>query len=172
MGPLIWHNGTSLSMHSLVALYPSANVGLLVLTNTDENDVPELMKDRLYSLLFPAAPAPTAASAATAAAATGTDLVARPSARARVVPDGVVPPLPLSRYAGSYSNPAFGTITVGEQKGALVVTIGPRKVGLPATHYSGNVFSLSLPDYPGWETKATFVVPSGSPASRLRIEKF
>ena len=87
------------------------------------------------------------------------------------MPDGVVPPLPLSRYAGSYSNPAFGTITVGEQKGALVVTIGPRKVGLPATHYSGNVFSLLLPDYPGWETKATFVVPSGSPASRLRIEK-
>ena len=51
------------------------------------------------------------------------------------------------------------------------MTIGPRKVGLPATHFSGNVFTLLLPDYPGWETKATFDVPAGGAASRLQIEK-
>ncbi len=164
-GPVIWHNGSSLSMHSIVALYPSANVGLLVMTNEADNTIPEGLDARLYSLLFPAAAPPTGAAPTTAAA------LSRPPAPVRVRPDGVVPLLPLARYAGSYSNPAFGTITVGEQKGALVVTIGPRKVGLPATHFSGNVFTLLLPDYPGWETKATFDVPAGGAASRLQIEK-
>ena len=173
-GPVIWHNGGTSGMHSIVCLYPGLNVALVVLTNTNGNTIPEAMDARLYGLLFPGTPAPTAAETAAVAA------ISRPAGRGRidtsfllkanVGPDGVVPPLPLARYAGSYSNPAYGAVTIREKSGALVLTIGPKQIEMPAAHLSGNVFVLSLPGFPESESMATFVVPSGGAASRLQLE--
>ncbi len=173
-GPVVWHNGGTSGMHSIVCLYPSLNVALVVLTNTNGNTIPEAMDARLYGLLFPGTPAPTAAETAAAAAfarPAGPARIDRPSlVKANVGPEGVVPPLPLSRYAGSFSNPAYGTVTVREKSGSLALAIGPRPVEMPAVHFSGNIFMISLPGMPESDSPATFVVPSGGSATRLQLE--
>ena len=170
---VVWHNGGTSGMHSLVALYPAAGVGLVVLTNSVQNKVPEAMDEVLYGLLFPGAPSPDAAGRSDAAGKSDAAAPATPSpARAEPPsrPKGAAPPLPLGRYAGSYSNPAYGTVTVREKDGALVLTIGPKKIAAPMTHFAGNVFAFSFPSYPESETYATFEVLAGAPAARVQLD--
>ena len=191
-GPVFWHNGGTYGMHAMVALYPSVNVGLVVLTNTDPNSIPEKMVTRLYELLFPGTPPPATAEAAATAvtAAAETDLTAaaamlQPPAQGRLPksavprnvgeppdPAGEAAPLPLSRYTGSYRNPAFGRVTVQERSGALVLTIGPKRIEMPMEQFAGSFFALTLPDWPQWVTSVRFVVPSGGHATRFQVEKF
>ncbi len=177
-GPVVWHDGDTIRMVTVVALYPSANVGLVVLTNAGGNTVGYALERRLYDLLFPPAAGPTSSATGGAGTLEPFDLPpagppragSLPGAATPPSPDGVVPPLPLSRYAGSYSNPAYGAVVVREEKGALVLAFGPKGIPLAATHFSGNVFRLTRPEDPVWETAVTFVLPSGAPASRLQIE--
>lgn len=169
-GPVIWHNGTTSGMHSIVALYPGANMSLVVLTNTDSNTIPEMLDAKFYGLLFPTGGAPTAIFSMPGRAEARFDASA--VRRTALALYGIVPPLPNSRYVGSYSNPAYGTVTVRKKAGALVLTIGPKRVEMPMSHVVGNVFRLTLPGDPEWATSATFVVPTGSPASRLLVEAF
>lgn len=165
-GTAVWHNGGTTGMHSIVALYPSVNMALVVLTNTNGNTIPELLDGKLWSLVFAAPAAPASAVALPAVAA------------ARFVPERLsraalaVPALPNARYVGTYANPAYGTVFVFEKGGALALRIGPRPVEMPMAHYAGNVFKLTMPGDPVWESPATFVVPPGANATRLQIEAF
>jgi len=169
-GPVVWHNGGTSGMHSIVSLYPTAGFALVVLTNTNGNSIPELMDAKLYDLLFPAAAGASAVISLPSRAEARFDPSRLPlAARA---PNGVVAPLPYSRYAGSYSNPAYGTVVVFEKNGALVLRIGPKNLEMPLTHYAGNVFRLTLPGDPEWTSPATFTMPPGESATRVLIEAF
>ena len=50
------------------------------------------------------------------------------------------------------------------------MTMGPWKIEGVLTHYSGNVWALSLPSYPEMAAGVTFSVPAGRPAERLVVD--
>lgn len=178
---VVWHNGGTSGMHSIVALIPKANLGLVVLTNTISNNVPELMLAKAYALYFH--PEDEASvllaghpSASNDATMTGPGLFfprsARTEATATISPQVS---LPLQRYTGTYSNPAYGRVTVSVVDHALHAVIGPKKLDIRLVPFSGNSFKGLFPDMPvapDYEIIVTFDVPTGGKARALVIDSF
>ncbi len=176
-GPVIWHNGGTAGMHSIVALYPAADTGLVVLTNTDSNSIPEDMDARLYPLLFPGAagralsPTPAELAALNRIALPGLIDSREPPPLASAT-RGMTPPLPLARYTGRYSNPAYETIQIRLKAGGLAAVVGPKQYELPLAHLDGHTFSMTIPDWPQSESAVHFVFEDGENASRVQFELF
>ncbi len=179
--PVVWHNGSTLGMHSIVALVPKTNIGLVVLTNTVSNTVPELILAKAYALYFHPENATSVlleshASASSDMAMTGPGLFfprpVRTETRAAISPQLS---LPLARYTGTYSNPAYGQVTVSIVDNALHAVMGPKQLDIPLVSFSGNTFTGHLPDMPvapDSKILVTFVVPTGANAREMVIDLF
>ena len=80
------------------------------------------------------------------------------------------PARPLSDYVGIYTNPYVGDVSVTESGGKLTVTLGPKNLSAPLTHYDGDVFSWLAPGGNGDPVSAiTFGGPAGQ-ATTMNIE--
>lgn len=179
--PVVWHNGETSGMHSIVALIPKANIGLVVLTNKVPNHVPELMLAKVYALYFhpeneTSDLLESLASTSSDATMTGPGLFfPRPE---RTETQAAISPqlsLPLERYTGSYSNPAYGQVTVSIIDNALHAVMGPKQLDVPLVSFSGNTFTGLMPDMPAEsdsEILVTFVVPTGGNAREMVIDVF
>lgn len=124
-----------------VTLIPSANVGIVTLTNAAPIGVPETVNAEfsdlvqfgevrqnwweLYSKAFEQLNAPVG------------ELVGAPP------PAAAVPPRPLEDYAGSYGNDYFGPASVAVEGDSLLLTMGPRHVAMPLRHRDGDTFVFS-----------------------------
>jgi hypothetical protein len=138
-------------------MIPSADVGIVVLTNAAPIGLPETLTAEfadlvqfgavredwrtLYKEAFDAMDEPV-----------GTLVGQSP-------PPNPAPPAPPTTYAGSYSNDYWGPATVTEQNGALVLALGPRGQTFPLKHWEANTFTFELSNEnapPGTISKATF----------------
>lgn len=80
---------------------------------------------------------------------------------------GTRPTLPLERYAGSYADSLYGTVTVTHERGQLVMRRGARSGVLEHWHYDS--FRARWADAWQGTSMATFIVgPRGTP-DRLEI---
>jgi CubicO group peptidase (beta-lactamase class C family) len=69
---------------------------------------------------------------------------------------------PNSTYIGTYANSYFGTITITETGGKLVMTAGPAAVQFPFTHYNANTFTFETQgENATGVSGAVFTVPDG-----------
>ncbi|MCV7168622.1 serine hydrolase [Mycobacterium manitobense] len=135
---------------------PSADVGIIALTNATPAGVPEALTAefadlvqfgevredwyRLYNTIFQQMEKPVG------------ELVGKER------PAGAKPPGPPSSYAGVYSNQYWGPVTVIEQSGKLRLKMGT-KLDVELTPWDGNVFSYSWVSEnspPGTVSAATF----------------
>jgi CubicO group peptidase (beta-lactamase class C family) len=166
---LVWHNGSTMGMHSVVALVPDADVGLVVLTNSNGNQVPERIMTKFYELYF---------NTTTAKSFRGQVMGAGPG---KVLIDRKKPPallraplahLPYDRYCGVYSHPAYGRMTVKVVHGALFAILGPNHIKASLIPYSGHTFQMALPDFPDGESLATFIVQPDKNAEGVVMEAF
>lgn len=140
--PLVWHAGDIDGMASALALVPDEHLGVVVLSNMNQNRAPEgvvfeVLQDylglthrdvsrALYALLMKEKAQSEATSRKLAAAR-------RP---------GTPPPLPLADYAGSYSDPYYGSAAVSDESGHLVLRLGnPMFVG-DLEHWNGDTFHV------------------------------
>ncbi|MEV4417167.1 serine hydrolase [Catellatospora sp. NPDC049609] len=73
-------------------------------------------------------------------------------------------------YTGTYRNPYYGPLTVTEQGGRLVMTLGPQGMRFPLTHYDANTFSYETTgeNAVGLDG-ATFTSAGSGPASQVRL---
>ncbi|WP_328395070.1 serine hydrolase [Nocardia sp. NBC_00416] len=124
-----------------VTMIPSADVGIVTLTNAAPIGVPETLNAEfadlvqfgevrqdwwdLYSDAFEQLNAPV-----------GELVGAAP-------PPAPAPAGPLEGYAGSYGNDYFGPATVSVEGDALLLTMGPRNVPMPLRHRDGDTFVFS-----------------------------
>lgn len=138
-------------------ILPSAEVGIIALTNGSPSGVPEALTAEFADLVqFGEVREPWY------------DLY-----RSRLLPMGdpvgslvgqtppakPAPSQPLSSYVGTYRNDYWGAATVAERDGKLVLTLGPRGDTFDLTHWDGNVFTFTLVTEnapPGTISKATF----------------
>lgn len=163
--PLVWHGGATTGMHSLVGYVPEAGVGMVMLTNTPDNRVPENAFYRLADLVLglnatTAAPLEVAADRG----------VPRASHAPRTVDAG--PPLPLERYVGTYANPAYGPFEVRVRDGHLEMVLGPNRLVGVLRPVSGNTFDMAWPEWPAIVSTVTFTVPAGRPAEKMTVSLF
>lgn len=143
------------------AVLPSADVGIVVLTNAAPIGVPETLAAEFLDLvqygqiredwaeLYREAFAPMLRPEGS--------LVGQPP------PAEPVPAKPLNVYVGHYANTYWGPATVWERDGHLQLSLGPSNVTFDLTHWDGDTFTfpVSSPALiesapPGTISKATF----------------
>ncbi|KWX60250.1 serine hydrolase [Mycobacterium sp. NAZ190054] len=161
------HSGAfELGAATNVLFLPSADVGIVALTNATPAGIPEALTAQfadlvqfgevredwyaLYGKAFADMDKPTGA------------LVGRER------PADAKPPAPLSSYAGVYRNDYWGPATVTARDGRLQLTLGPRG-SFELTPWDGDVFTFPVSSEnapPGTVSAATF------DAGRLTLEYF
>ncbi|MGB6056407.1 MAG: serine hydrolase, partial [Burkholderiaceae bacterium] len=124
------------------SLIPSADVGIVVLTNAWPIGVPETLVAQFNDLVqFGSIQRDWGALAAQSFAPfhlPSGSLVGVPR------PAQPAPSAALASYAGTYQNPYYGPLQVVENGGALALRLGPAPLVLPLTHWDGDVFTFTL----------------------------
>jgi len=158
--PVVWHNGATPGMHSIVCIYPEGQLGLVVLTNRPDNKVPEQLTRILLNSYFCGTPAeavcetPPERSEGLCPPASATD-----SASA----------LPLGKLVGTYSNPAYGKVIIKREGNGLSMSLGPAKVLGTLTSKGGNAYSYAWPDWPLNTATVTFKADAAGVVNKLTI---
>ncbi|MEU9720089.1 serine hydrolase [Streptomyces sp. NPDC047976] len=84
-------------------------------------------------------------------------------------PAGAAPARADSAYTGTYDNPYYGPLTVtADAKGGLVLSLGPKPLRFPLTHYDGDTFSFETTGENAVGRTGVFF--SDGPAGTVRIE--
>lgn len=135
-GAYAWGTGTHF------ALLPSANLGIVVLTNAWPTGVAEALSDQFLDLVqFGAVRQDWYAQRAAGLAGAFTpegELAGQPA------PPQPVPPQPLAAYAGTYDNPYHGAAQVVSTGEGLELRLGAQgQVVFPLRHWSGDVFTFT-----------------------------
>jgi CubicO group peptidase (beta-lactamase class C family) len=143
---IVWHGGAVLGFKSAVVLVPGRDVGFAIEINSEDG---EIILGLMYELLdhylgFPAADWP-AKFRAEKQRQLDEALVAYQSAVA--TPAHAGPSLPLASYVGTYRDPWYGEIEVGESQGRLTIDFKstPRMSG-PLEHWQYDTFRTRIPD--------------------------
>ncbi len=141
---ILSHSGAfSLGAATAFTLIPSADVGIVTLTNAAPIGVPETLDAEfadlvqfgsvqqdwktLYRSAFAKLDQPT-----------GTLVGVTP-------PAAPAPALPTASYVGTYDNAYYGPATVGSVGDGLTLTLGPRHMTMPLRHWDGSTFVFTPP---------------------------
>ncbi len=130
--PVLAHGGRIDGFRAVLLLLPRERVGVAVLANQDRTSMPVALAYTLADLAIGGA---------------GRDWDAHfqkvDAERDAVppLPSGAAPELPLDRYAGTYTDPAFGEATVAVEGGRLVFAWGAFRTALAAA--GGHAFRMT-----------------------------
>ncbi|WP_395310052.1 serine hydrolase [Mycobacterium sp. AMU20-3851] len=155
------HSGAfELGAGTNVLMLPSADVGIVALTNATMSGVPEALTAQFADLvqfgeiredwyqLYTGAMLPMSDPVGS--------LVGVPP------PANPVGAQPLPSYLGTYRNNYWGSAVVSERDGTLQLALGPKGETVELKHWDGNVFTFTLVTEnapPGTISKATFDGP-------------
>jgi CubicO group peptidase (beta-lactamase class C family) len=81
------------------------------------------------------------------------------------------PSLPLARYAGTYSDPMYGDMTLAEENGRLVLRFGASYAG-DLEHWHFDTFRVTWRDLSMGRAMATFALDAGGEVRTLSLGDF
>ncbi|HEX3844883.1 MAG TPA: serine hydrolase [Steroidobacteraceae bacterium] len=140
---LVWHAGDIDGMASALAFVPDEHLAVVALSNLNGNRAPEGVVFHVLQtyLGLPQRDVSAAMHGYIQREKAESDATDRKLAAARMS-GSQAPPLPLSAYAGNYSDPLYGAAQVQEEGGHLVLRLGnPMFVG-DLQHWNGNTFQV------------------------------
>lgn len=149
-----WHNGGTSGFVTTVCFIPELNLGIVVLTNTDQNNLYNALRMQIMDayLKLPYK--------------NYSQLSLVPFMNARVAEDKQIadwqtkvkaaPKLPLAakEFAGTYVNPVYGKMIVVEQKGKLTALFEHHPKYFGTLEYMGDSTFLCTYNTPLWGVKA------------------
>jgi CubicO group peptidase (beta-lactamase class C family) len=166
------HSGAfDLGAATAVAMLPSEDLGITVLTNAAPIGVPETVCASFFDLVLHGKVEKDWAGLYKR----GFEEMSRPaygtSVDYRKPPARESPPLPFAAYLGSYGNSYFGDIEVVEKDGTLQLRMGPKKRAFSLRHWDRDMFLYQ----PAGELAAglsavTFWVAPDGTAGRVVVE--
>jgi len=138
---LVHHGGNVDGFTALVGMMPEEKFGVVLLTNMNGTGLPTPIMLRIFDLQLKAPPKDWSAE--------GVQRLEAARARARAAQAraegqrvaNTRPSLPLSGYAGTYSDSLYGDLVVKEDGGALQLTFGPNWRGT-LEHYHFDSFRV------------------------------
>ncbi|MER7850744.1 serine hydrolase [Kitasatospora sp. NPDC096077] len=163
--------GFELGAATTVTLLPSEQLGIVVLTNGQPTGLPEAVAEEFFDVAqegretvdwlgFLGKVVPAAA----ASPVSKTDYTKAPA--------GAAPAKPDSAYTGTYGSGYYGPLTVAEENGGLVMTVGPDNLRYPLQHFDGDVFSfLSKGENAVGRSGVTFTVGADGKAAKVVVEQ-
>ena len=126
---LLQHGGGIDGMSAMVGLLPEADIGIVVLSNLNGNQLPLAVMMRVFDAYLQAPDRDWSGEyhqLVRAAAAAGK---AEEQQRTRQLVAGTSPTLPLAGYVGTYREPTYGDLSVTMENGVLRARFGPEFVG-------------------------------------------
>ncbi len=164
-----YHTGSLAGRTAIIGLMPEENVGVYVLGNLDHAEFRHALMYKAFDLFAGTRGEPARDWSAEFLTLYGDAEKRGKAARAaddakRVI--GTHPSLPLERYAGTYSHPAWGDLVLKMENGALRMSLG---AGADNTgmldHWNYDTFRAVLGDGRGGHTTLTFELdPAGNPS--------
>ena len=155
------HTGSIDGMCAIIGLEPEQALGVYVLENLDHAELRHALMYKVFDMYRSSARAPardwSADLKALFAAQRQSRLARRQTATSTA--QSVPATLPLDRYAGSYVDSTYGTVTVTLSNGALRAKYGNFDIG-ELTHATYDRFRSVARDSLEGETELTFV-PDG-----------
>jgi len=163
--PIVWHNGGTSGMHSIIAMIPEAKVGLVVLTNLQDSKVPEVLS-RYFADLYFGNPRRDWSREELAKE--------RKAEEEKETPEKTpssMPPLSLEDYTGDYHNDIYETINISKEGEFLFMTIGPKKAKMRLKPWYRDNFHVTPPlglDTEDWDI--SFQVDADGEVDTLTID--
>jgi CubicO group peptidase (beta-lactamase class C family) len=138
---LLGHSGGfDLGAATVVSLLPSEELGIAVLTNAAPIGVPEAISASFFDLVLHGKVEKDWGKWFQQIFEVVNQPAYGPAVEYRKPPARPSPPLPLEAYVGTYDNPYFGAIAIGEKDGALLLRMGPKATSFPLRHWDRDVF--------------------------------
>ena len=166
---MIWHTGGVYGFLALVGLLPEENVGLVILSNFNASKLPLVLMMRIFDAYMGE---PERDWSKQVLAKQKAHQEKQRSAESRLKAarvKGTKPVLPLSQYAGRYIDDAYGTVTVTEEKGALVLRFPGAAIG-DIKHWHYDLFRLELRAPVPSPMHVTFPLDGAGKVTEMRIE--
>ncbi len=135
------HSGGVDGFSTLISFMPKEKAGVVVLTNMITNMVPYIVAFNYYDRLFGTEQVDRGQKLREALAALLKEM--QGGAKAERTASTMPPSHPLKDYAGTYSNPAYGDITITKDDNKLYA--GYRNVKSSMEHINCDVFKSALP---------------------------
>jgi CubicO group peptidase (beta-lactamase class C family) len=138
-GRVIWHNGGTAGFGAHVGLIPEENVGIVVLSNSENRGFPDATAMWFYRKVLGEPDLDVLGQAATAAKAKFDA-----EAASYVKPADARPPRPLADLAGRFGTQEFGPAAVTADGDRLVMTLERTGAKLALEPFDGDVFTVRL----------------------------
>ena len=136
--PLIWHNGGTSGNKTMVAFMPGTGVGIVVLSNLI-TDMPEALAFKFFDLYFHNPPRDWSKE--------GLEKMKQAAVKNKPPqrPASPAPPLPLERYAGTFSNPVYGQVTITAEQDKLSMLLGVNQQKVLLQPFDRDSFTFTWP---------------------------
>ncbi|WP_430403835.1 serine hydrolase [Fluviicola sp.] len=132
---LVEHGGNIDGFSANVAFYPSDSIGIVVLTNQNGSEVPEIVRNLISDKLFALPSIPWNADAKKQRDEMMKAMKTVEKAADSLQIKNTHPSHPLADYAGLYGNPAFSEFTINFKNDTLFTFIAGEKAWLKHYHY-------------------------------------
>jgi len=141
-GKVFWkHSGAfSLGMRTEVAIFPTEQLAIVVLSNAAPTGVPEGLVESFFDLVLYGQPQRDWVEFANRMFDEETKKDLGKERDYSHPPAQPLPALKPAAYAGKYANDFFGTIEIEENKGALVLRMGPQRMPFPLRHWDRDTY--------------------------------
>jgi CubicO group peptidase (beta-lactamase class C family) len=160
--PLVWHNGGTTANKTMVAFMPGTGVGIVVLSNLITK-LPEALAYKFFDLYFHN---PTRDwSKDLMKKMQKAEAKDKPPRR----PAHPAPPLALASYAGTYTNPVYGRITITPEKHQLYMFLGVPQHKLLLQPFDRDNFTFAFPSATDTDL-ATFRIGEHNRAQSLKLD--
>ena len=139
--PMIWHNGETSGFHTMLAFWPDAKIGIVVLANMVPNKLAEALAKIFNDLYFGN---PQTDWSKKALLEYRENLAKAEEKEPKLIKDPM-PPLSLESYSGDFYNEVYEKVDVTKNDDNLIVMIGPDKAKLILKHWDRDIFSFKFP---------------------------
>ena len=161
---VVWHSGHIDGMSAGLGMVPSRHLGVVVLSNMDQSWLPMALVWQVVDAYTGQPRKDWSAAIMKAVAPAYAEGRQAQAAMAKTYAPGAAP-LPLDRYAGTYANDLYGTVSVSLEHGKLRLRTSTRFAG-DLKHWNHDTFQVQWDDAYLGKGYVTFVQDvRGKPAS-------
>ena len=165
-GEIVWHNGGTPNFGAYVGLVPEKNVAVIVLTNEENQGLPDAIGRWTIDRIL-ANPEVDDVAIRHKAAVEGYEANAKMFAK----PANPLPSPPADALNGTFVNPAFGTASVARDGQRQVMTFETTGAALKLDAWNGNVFTATFVPADRFAAMADLLGPQPLAFVQLQMDK-
>lgn len=166
---VVYHPGALDGMRAEVAMIPEMKLGIVLLENAEETGLLPALMYRVFDAYSGGAGRDWSAALLAVRDRERREAKAKQDSVEQARIPGTTPSLPLARYAGTYADSMYGSATVAEEGGKLVLRVGPSFTG-DLEHWHFDTFRVVWRDPYLGKSFITFALDPAGAVGRMEVE--